>query len=65
MDAKRILRSAIDVLRGEERGVGLDRLELEMLPDSLSKEILVMMGLEYESERRREEPLLILLALRP
>jgi len=52
------------VLRGEERGVGLDRLELDMLPDSLSREMLVMMGLEYESERRREEPPLILLALR-
>jgi hypothetical protein len=39
MDAKRILRNAIDVLRGEERGVGLDRLELDMLPDSRSESV--------------------------
>jgi hypothetical protein len=59
-----VLRYILDMLKSEgKEKVGLDRLELEMLPDSISEELLVMMGLEYDGVRRRkvEKPPLLLL----
>jgi len=63
----------IDLVRGivkgiarvEGRRVGLDRLDLEMMPDSLSKELAAMMGIVFEDEQeRRERPPLLLVAVR-
>jgi hypothetical protein len=64
MSGRRALKHISDVLKDKKRNVGFDVLELEMLPDSLSKELLAMMGLEYEGRRGEKLPL-ILLALRP
>jgi len=53
------------IARMEGRRVGLDRLDLEMMPDSLSKELAAMMGIVFEDERRRKEkPPLLLVAVR-
>lgn len=62
-----LLRSLVERVRGEERRqVGLDRLELDLLPDSVARELIVMMGLVEEKSREdvEERPPLILLALR-
>jgi hypothetical protein len=57
-----VLRYILDMLKSEgKEKVGLDRLELEMLPDSISEELLVMMGYDGVRRRKVEKPPLLLL----
>lgn len=58
---RRVIES---IVKKEGRAIGLDRWELELMPDSVSKELAIMMGINFEEERRREKPQLILAVIR-